>query len=146
MRKSTFPKMYVWHMPFDEGVAMSPKGVEPALSSMKKSIQIAYGFFKKSVSKTEFQDILKFLPTSQEPPGYQLQSNYYQLLYKYPQWPAFLLTPKVVLPKEEQDQEEKRPDMLSQDNKNMVVVQAATNREKNIRRHQLRAEKRFLLY
>ena len=64
MLKSTIPKMYVCYMPLDEGVAMSPKGVELAVSSMMESIQILCDIFKKSVVKAEFQDIPNFLDRS----------------------------------------------------------------------------------
>lgn len=144
MRKSTFPKMYICSIPLDDGVGMSPEGVEPAVSSKKKSIQILDGIFENSVSKTDFQDILKFVhySKSRQIPFYK--AVYYQLLFNPVLWPAFLLIPKATPPKEEQDQLEKRSNLLSQDNVNPVVAQVAASKEKKLKARRICVEKRFL--
>lgn len=109
---------------------------------MMESIQIPDGICEESFSKAEFQDILKFFNNCNSRRGFYFHSHCAQSLFQPLQWLAILLAPAIALRKKEQDQQEKRANLLSQDNENLVVAQVA---EKNLWRHHLPAKKRFLL-
>ena len=98
MRNLVFPTMYVWHIPFDDGVAMSPKGVEPAVLSSEGAIQIARERFEKTISKAKSQDTWKPLEHRKSCQGIYITRLLIPIvILKPPQWPAFLPTQKAVL-------------------------------------------------